>query len=175
MHFFSDGLFDASADLFDESADRPNQPELHEQSEDVSMEESLEEPAILEQPETQCPAQFKLVEDSTKRGRVKLVDSRGYTFNVKRRRVTATDWQCTSRPASNPCRATVVQRGDTFQPSLRSYNHPAQVGAALAAIVSAKVKAKAVRDLFKPAPVIVDEVSIGFEYFYIILIEERKK
>ena len=69
----------------------------------------------------------------------------------------------------------MVQRGDTFQPSLRSYNHPAQVGAALAAIVSAKVKAKAVRDLFKPAPVIVDEVSIGFEYFYIILIEERKK
>lgn len=31
---------------FDESADQPNQPELHEQSEDVSMEESLEEPAI---------------------------------------------------------------------------------------------------------------------------------
>ena len=118
---------------------------------------------------------FKLVEDSTKRGRVKLVDSRGYTFNVKRRRVTATDWQCTSRPASNPCRATVVQHGDTFQPSLRSHNHPAQVGAALAAIVSAKVKAKAVQDLFKPAPVIVDEVSIGFQYFYIILIEERKK
>lgn len=91
MHFFSDGLFDASADLFDESADQPNQPELHEQSEDVSMEESLEEPAILEQPETQCPAQLKLVEDSAKKGRVKLVDSRGYTFNVKRRRVTATD------------------------------------------------------------------------------------
>ena len=151
MHFFSDGLFDASADLFDESADQPNQPELHEQSEDVSMEESLEEPAILEQPETQCPAQFKLVEDSTKTRRVKLVDSRGYTFNVKR--VTATDWQCTSRPASNPCRATVVQRGDTFQPSLRSHNHPAQVGAALAAIVSAKAKAKAVQDLFKPAPI----------------------
>ena len=162
MHFFSDGLFDASADLFDESADQPNQPELHEQSEDVSM-------AVLGR------TKFKLVEDSTKRRRVKLVDSRGYTFNVKRRRVTATDWQCTSCPASNPCRATVVQRGDTFQPSLRSHNHPAQVGAALAAIVSAKVKAKAVRDLFKPAPVIVDEVSRGFEYFYIILIEERKK
>ena len=69
----------------------------------------------------------------------------------------------------------MVQHGDTFQPSLRSHNHPAQVGAAFAAIVSAKVKAKAVQDLFKPAPVIVDEVSIGFQYFYIILIEERKK
>ena len=68
----------------------------------------------------------------------------------------------------------MVQRGDTFQPILRSHNHPAQVGAALAAMVSAKVKAKAVQDRFKPAPVIVDEVSIGFEYFYIILIEERK-
>ena len=103
MHVFPDGPFDASADLFDEYADQPNQPDLHEQSEDVSMEESLEEPAILEQPETQCPVRFQLVEDSTKRGRVKLVDSRGYTFNVKRRRVTATDWQCTSRPVSNPC------------------------------------------------------------------------
>ena len=68
----------------------------------------------------------------------------------------------TSRPAGDPCRATVAQRGDSFQPSQRSHNHPAQVGAALAAIVSAKVKAKAVQDLFKPAPAIVDDVSKTF-------------
>lgn len=69
----------------------------------------------------------------------------------------------------------MVQRGDMFQPSLRSHNHPAQVGAALAAIVSAKVKAKAVQDLFKPAPVIVDEVSIGFEYLNILYLLKRER
>ena len=133
---------------------------MHDQSAQsaVGLEVSLEEPEIHEQPEGPAVT-FQLIEEATKRGRVKLVDNRGYTFDVKRRRATATDWQCTSRPAGNPCRATVVQRGDTFQLSLRSHNHPAQVGAALAAIVSAKVKAKAVDDLFKPAPAIVDEVS----------------
>ena len=42
--------------------------------------------------------EFEIVEDSTKRGRNKLVDSRGYTYNVKRRRGGNIDWQCTVRP-----------------------------------------------------------------------------
>ena len=42
--------------------------------------------------------EFEIVEDSTKRGRNKLVDRRGYTYNVKRRQGRNTDWQCTVRP-----------------------------------------------------------------------------
>ena len=40
---------------------------------------------------------FQLLEDSTTKGRPKVIDSRGYCYNVKRRRANATDWQCTVR------------------------------------------------------------------------------
>ena len=42
--------------------------------------------------------EFEIVKDSTKRGRPKLIDNRGYTYNVQRRRGENTDWQCTVRP-----------------------------------------------------------------------------
>ena len=45
-------------------------------------------PAIFE-------IEFEIEEDSIKRGRNKLVDSRGYAYSVKRRRGGNTDWQCT--------------------------------------------------------------------------------
>ena len=44
---------------------------------------------------------FKVIEDSTSKGRPKLIDSRGYCYGVKRRRVNATDWICTRRPKVN--------------------------------------------------------------------------
>ena len=34
----------------------------------------------------------------SKRGRPKLVDNRGYSYNIQRRRGENTDWQCTVRP-----------------------------------------------------------------------------
>lgn len=40
----------------------------------------------------------RFVEDSTKRGRKKLVDNHGYTYNVKRRQGNKTDWHCIVRP-----------------------------------------------------------------------------
>ena len=40
---------------------------------------------------------FQILEDSTTKGRPKLIDNRGYCYNMKRRRVNATDWQCTVR------------------------------------------------------------------------------
>ena len=41
---------------------------------------------------------FTIVEDSSKRGKPKLIDDRGYTYNVKRRKLDSTDWQITVRP-----------------------------------------------------------------------------
>ena len=38
---------------------------------------------------------FQILEDSTTKGRPKLVDNRGYCYNIKRRRANAIDWQCT--------------------------------------------------------------------------------
>ena len=42
--------------------------------------------------------EFEIVDDSSKRGRPKLVDNRGYSYNIQRRRGENTDWQCTVRP-----------------------------------------------------------------------------
>ena len=44
---------------------------------------------------------FKIIKDSTSKGKPKLIDSRGYSYGVKRRRVNATDWMCTRRPKVN--------------------------------------------------------------------------
>jgi len=41
---------------------------------------------------------FQILEDSTTKGRPKLIDNRGYCYNIKCRRAHATDWQCTVRP-----------------------------------------------------------------------------
>ena len=42
--------------------------------------------------------EFEIGDDSSKRGRPKLVDNRGYSYNIQRRRGENTDWQCTVRP-----------------------------------------------------------------------------
>ena len=41
---------------------------------------------------------FQILEDSTTKGRLKLIDNRGYCYNIKRRRANAIAWQCTVRP-----------------------------------------------------------------------------
>ena len=41
---------------------------------------------------------FEKIEDATKRGKVKLVDSRDYGFNIKYSGKKSIEWQCTKRP-----------------------------------------------------------------------------
>ena len=41
---------------------------------------------------------FQILEDCTTKGKPKLIDSRGYYYNIKRRRANTTDWQCTVKP-----------------------------------------------------------------------------
>ena len=135
------------------------------------QESSLEDPAIASKSiENQSfELTYQLVEEATKRGKVKLIDSQGYNYNVKRRRGNATDWQCTVRPKINPCRATVVERNGAYKASANAHNHPADVGAGTAADIMKKVKSKAMADILKPASAIVDEVRkarITLNFFY---------
>lgn len=125
-----------------------------------SDESSLDDPSIHEQ-DSSFALTYEIVEQSTKRGRKKLIDSRGYTYNVQRQRGDITDWQCTVRRKVNPCKARITQRGVAhFQHGEHGHNHPAEVGAAMVARVTSCVKAKAVEDVFKSAAAIVDEVII---------------
>ena len=101
---------------------------------------------------------YKLVEEGAKRRRTMLVDSLGFTYNINAKRPYATYWQCTVRPKSNPCKASVTERDGTFQVGKNSHNHASEVGAVTARTIVKKVKAKALEDKFKPASAIVNEV-----------------
>ena len=97
----------------------------------LDEESSIADPSIRlpEEDGVATEITYCLIENGTKHRGVKLVDSEGYAYNVKRKRVSATDWQCTVRPKLQPCRATVIERSDgTFQPGEKGHNHPAEVG-----------------------------------------------
>ena len=121
-----------------------------------SMEESsIEDPSILNletvgQPELT----YRIVEEGTKRRERKLIDSLGYSYNVKEKRKYTTYSQCTVRPKGNYCRATVKETDRDF-----AAGHQAEVGAFMAAQITTSVKRKAMDNVFKPAPAIVEEVK----------------
>ena len=41
---------------------------------------------------------FQIMEGASERGKRKLINSCGFSYNVKRQRLDATDWKCTVRP-----------------------------------------------------------------------------
>ena len=64
--------------------------EIPAQIEESSIQEPVVETEIIDE---QPPAlTFEIVETCSKRGQKKLFDSWDYSYTVKRRRVTATDW-----------------------------------------------------------------------------------
>lgn len=61
----------------------------------------IDPPALVEEHDAPTAVTFKLIPDATSKGRPKLVDSRGYSYNIRRRRPNAVDWQCTIRRKVN--------------------------------------------------------------------------
>ena len=55
------------------------------------------EPCPPAEPANQ-PLTFNVVDGATEKGKRKLIDSWGFSYNIKRQRITATDWQCSVRP-----------------------------------------------------------------------------
>lgn len=63
------------------------------------VEPSIAEPHPLVENARQDPVTYEI--ESTNKGKRKLIDSNGYSYNVKRQRPNATDWQCIVRPKVN--------------------------------------------------------------------------
>lgn len=77
------------------------QPVIHQPVDDPALDESsIAEPSARED-DTPFAVTFQIISDSTSKGKPKLIDSRGYSYGVKRRRANATDWVCTIRPKVN--------------------------------------------------------------------------
>ena len=128
---------------------------------EVPMEMSLEDPEPVPfHPQPGVPTSFHLVEEASQRRQTKLVDSLGFSYNIRCKRPYATYWQCTVRPKGNHCKATVIERAGVFTAGQAAHNHPQPVGTYTAAKIISTVKRKAVADVFKPAAAIVDEVIV---------------
>ena len=119
-------------------------------------EPSLEEPSIRETEPAAHEVTYEIVEAGSRQQHRKLIDSRGYSYNVKRRTKTAVIWQCTVRKG-HYCKATVKEVDGAFHET-QVHDHQPAVGAATAAKVVSAVKRKALEDIFKPASAIVQEV-----------------
>lgn len=107
------------------------------------VESSIEDPVLgdltAENP-TNHHVTFQLVEEGSKRRKTKLVDSLGYSYNVRSKRSYSTYWQCVVRPRGNACKATVIQRDGHFHSGDNGHNHPAEAGALKAAKIVNLVK-----------------------------------
>ena len=112
-----------------------SQSDVESQYSTDDEESSLHDPTPAET-SSSFAVTYEIVENSSKRGRPKLIESQGYSYTLQRRRGLVTEWQCSIRPKVNPCRATVRQRGDQFQCGNHVHNHQAQVGA----LTAAKIK-----------------------------------
>jgi hypothetical protein len=91
---------------------------------------SIVEETIADFPvEVEVAPTYEIVQESTIFRKEKLIDNLGYTYNVKRRRTNAVDWQCTSRGPPHRCPATVIQRPDEiFVEGKRNHTHCPNAG-----------------------------------------------
>lgn len=61
---------------------------------------------------------------------------------------------------TNPCRATVIERGGEYILGKQQHNHNGQVGAEVAAKIISRVRKEAEVEYFKPASAIVNAVLL---------------
>lgn len=107
---------------------------------------------------------YEIVPASSLKGKPLLVDSNGYTYNIKSNknaRTWKTTWRCSVRNKSVTCKATVLQDGETFTAGLHNHCHQSQPGRQKAIKIAAYVKNKAKDDVFRSAASIVDEAMLS--------------
>ena len=91
---------DPDAELESDLSVEPGDPDAELES-DLSVEPALDESSLGESPTANVRQNLQVINDCTNKGRPKLLDSRGYSYGIKRRRANATDWVCTIRPKVN--------------------------------------------------------------------------
>ncbi|XP_067056059.1 uncharacterized protein [Acropora muricata] len=109
----------------------------------VLEEESLAEPTMLSVDPAPEQLTYQIIDEGTIHRKKKLIDSRGFTYNVKERGKETTYWPCTVRPKGNYCRATVKERNAQFTTGKQSHNHPPVAGAITATKILTAVKEQA--------------------------------
>ena len=105
------------------------------------------------------PPEYQIIEESSQRGKKKLVDSTGYTYTVKREGDKSILWRCSVRSKGNHCGCTIGFKYATLTYTINgAHNHPPPPGGAAQLRAHRDIKSKAVAEVFRPASAIVDEV-----------------
>lgn len=107
---------------------------------------------------TNSPNRFEILETGSQRGKPLLVESRGFSYVIKRKNKASTIWRCTIRNKNAQCLATVVQQGELFTAGGSDHCHDFLPNLDVAKRVTAAVKDKASDDVFKSAAAIVESV-----------------
>ena len=107
-------------------------------------------------------ATYKIVRDTSIRGKDKLFDSNGYAYTVKRRTARCTTWRCTQRSKKIKCAATVRQAGATFVVGPRRHVHQPSLAAEIVATIAHQAKLQADDRPFHSAGEIVGDLVAEF-------------
>lgn len=126
----------------------------------IQQESAINESAIEHRTEQVETVTYQILEQGTLRARNKLIDSNGYTYNIRTHSKAATYWQCSVRPKVNRCKASVVQRGDSFCLGKSGHNHAPKTVLNARTRISARVKQQAVNNPLKSTNTIVNEVCL---------------
>ena len=104
-----------SPDQYDSPADpdadfEPQSPDQYDSPVDPALDESslAESPTAAPSPSSSFAFSLQVIDDCTNKGRPKLIDSRGFSYGIKRRRANATDWVCTMRPKVNIAKKKIL-------------------------------------------------------------------
>ena len=124
---------------------------------DAMSEDDLPAP-IPDQHDVTPDPDFQILDDTTQRGKPKLIDNLGYTYTLAREGKTVTAWRCAVRNSKTTCSATVQQRGEQFTRGPQPHNHSGQPGAAANARIQREIKAQATAEIFEPALNLVETV-----------------
>ena len=115
-----------------EDADRATEDDACPTEDTVSMEsleESLRDQAPVEVIQTECAVEWVIVENSSHQRQPMLMNSEGFSYNVKRRNKNDNvDWQCCCCHKTVKCQATVKQNREVFTPGPSQHCHPAEPG-----------------------------------------------
>jgi hypothetical protein len=87
-------------------------------------ESSIQDPPIGNIVVDHAPVTYKIVDEGTKRRKICLLDSIGFSYNIHSKRSYATYWQCTVRPKGNPCKASVIEKNGAYIPDRKISPQP---------------------------------------------------
>ncbi|XP_021374095.1 uncharacterized protein LOC110463636 [Mizuhopecten yessoensis] len=106
-------------DTLDGAFDLPDRPEDNPPIVEQSLDDVVPTDSVLEDQ----PVRFEIVEEGSNKRRRKLVSSDGFAYTVKTVTNRTTSWRCSVRNKTIWCRATILQRGDSFIPGSCDHAH----------------------------------------------------